>query len=813
MAVWDQFIKKASYDYEYNFDGYKEKIELLKQLKRFDQIEQVYDDYLRENPNSFEIYKQKAQFLKDQGKFERSLAVFDQIILTNRDDFDSYKQKAQFLKDQGKFESSLKVWDQFISNNYKDFKGYKEKARIYKELKQNDESDLVYQEYIFINNSNFTAIHEKTQILKGEGRLEDCVEMWNNFISKYPRDPDGKNSYKERINLLKELKKFNEVQEAYSEYLLQYPVIDHIFFKEYTSFLNSQGNFSEIIAFCDKYQKTFVNNYDFYLILSQAYVDQRKVNEALFNINKAITLCPTSPEAYNAKGKLLQLTGDLPLAYQAFKQAVLFNPTYSEGYYNKAELGLLLNKPDSMINWAYEQAILFKYNYSEAYNGQGKILVKMGRIEEAEKAFGKAIDFKPEYIDAYYNIGNILEGKKKINEALEIYLKALKINSEKLEIFSRIERILRIQKKKEEIKHIEKITELQKKFIEIEKFINENHMKNFKFIEIGDYFKELNKKKHDFIDILIYVLKTPEKSNEKLIFSDSFFNEIGKMQQELLSLKEKISILKKAENIPKIEISNEIKQQSNFELEIIRKEFEQLEAKSKELFTYCKVFYSLALNYLGASMDFSNSLKKHDIQVKYRREYEIQLKGAHELAVFGAKITKTKTFFSSRQIGFFDKIVGFVSEAVKQNRVDNRIIVRSKIIREKFKFNKKEEIIIALGRIALNFTRFNEENILLMKKQKQSEWFDDEIEGLSKEILAKFIEDNENLQNGSMALIDFVLVIAYLMKNYREVLGLEESIVKQCENIAKNGGLTGLSWRGKKKYLLHPETHKLILIN
>ena len=46
------------------------------------------------------------------------------------------------------------------------------------------------------------------------------------------------------------------------------------------------------------------------------------------------------------------------------------------------------------------------------------------------------------------------------------------------------------------------------------------------------------------------------------------------------------------------------------------------------------------------------------------------------------------------------------------------------------------------------------------------------------------------------------------MKNYREVLGLEESIVKQCENIVKNGGLTGLSWRGK--YLLHPETHKLI---
>ena len=94
----------------------------------------------------------------------------------------------------------------------------------------------------------------------------------------------------------------------------------------------------------------------------------------------------------------------------------------------------------------------------------------MGRIEEAEKAFGKAIEFKP--MVAYYNIGNILEGNNKLNEALEIYLKALKINSEKLEIFSRIERILRIQKKKEEIKHVEKITELQKKFIEMEKIRN-----------------------------------------------------------------------------------------------------------------------------------------------------------------------------------------------------------------------------------------------------------------------------------------------------------------------------------------------------
>ena len=66
-----------------------------------------------------------------------------------------------------------------------------------------------------------------------------------------------------------------------------------------------------------------------------------------------------------------------------------------------------------------------KPNYAEAHNNMGGALQKLGRLDDAIKAFNKAILLKPNYVEPYFNIGIILKNQNKLQEAVEMHTKAL----------------------------------------------------------------------------------------------------------------------------------------------------------------------------------------------------------------------------------------------------------------------------------------------------------------------------------------------------------------------------------------------------
>ena len=52
-----------------------------------------------------------------------------------------------------------------------------------------------------------------------------------------------------------------------------------------------------------------------------------------------------------------------------------------------------------------KKTIELKPDFMECYYDLGNILYQLGKLDEAEKNFQKVIELKPDHIEAYYNLG------------------------------------------------------------------------------------------------------------------------------------------------------------------------------------------------------------------------------------------------------------------------------------------------------------------------------------------------------------------------------------------------------------------------
>lgn len=139
----------------------------------------------------------------------------------------------------------------------------------------------------------------------------------------------------------------------------------------------------------EKYKK----DPEFLIAQGVCYGETKQYDKAFEVLDKAISILPTSSEAYNNKGIYLTDVGRLDEALKLLNKAV--------------EL-----KPDN------ENAI---YNI-------GNVYAKAGQYKQAIDQYAKAIQLKPDYPDAWNNTGNCYGMMKDFTNALSAYKRLLEIN-------------------------------------------------------------------------------------------------------------------------------------------------------------------------------------------------------------------------------------------------------------------------------------------------------------------------------------------------------------------------------------------------
>jgi superkiller protein 3 len=138
------------------------------------------------------------------------------------------------------------------------------------------------------------------------------------------------------------------------------------------------------------------------LKIGNAYMIQRKFENAVIGYQRATTLNPDYAEAFNNLGEALGELKQYPRAIEAFTKALALDPTLLKAKYNQAVTY------DRMGNFRYSEFVfrnLIKSSpdYSLAYDVLAVTLSKAGRGKEAIAFHEKAIALNPREPSYYFN--------------------------------------------------------------------------------------------------------------------------------------------------------------------------------------------------------------------------------------------------------------------------------------------------------------------------------------------------------------------------------------------------------------------------
>ena len=153
-----------------------------------------------------------------------------------------------------------------------------------------------------------------------------------------------------------------------------------------------------------------------------------RLEEALSDFNRALSIDPNNAFALNNSGQILKERGDLSQALKNFNLAISLNKNYADAYNNRGKTLFLQGKvEDALMN--YKEAILLKPDLEDGYYNLGTALAKLKHFVHAIKAFDRAIELKSDYTQAYNNRGVVFKELRRFDEALVYFDKAISLDS------------------------------------------------------------------------------------------------------------------------------------------------------------------------------------------------------------------------------------------------------------------------------------------------------------------------------------------------------------------------------------------------
>ena len=151
-----------------------------------------------------------------------------------------------------------------------------------------------------------------------------------------------------------------------------------------------------------------------------------RAQEALDGYARALNLKPGWPQAENNRGTVLRDLGRHQEALAAYDRALEAQPNYAEALNNRGIVLQDLKRPAEALE-AYDRALRSAPNFAQAFNNRGSVLMELRRFVDALSCFDRAISLRPSDIEVINNRGNALQGLGRYDEALKTYDRVLAI--------------------------------------------------------------------------------------------------------------------------------------------------------------------------------------------------------------------------------------------------------------------------------------------------------------------------------------------------------------------------------------------------
>lgn len=160
--------------------------------------------------------------------------------------------------------------------------------------------------------------------------------------------------------------------------------------------------------------------------LATALMDQKRYDESIAHLERAITLRPNYAPAYNNRGAALRAAGRLDDAVASYRKALELQPDFASARYNLANALLEQGRAGDSAE-SFRQALASNPNSVEAHNNFGIALAQKGDVNGAIAEFRTALKIDERSVNAHSNLGNMLydlgqraEGLAHLERAAEI---------------------------------------------------------------------------------------------------------------------------------------------------------------------------------------------------------------------------------------------------------------------------------------------------------------------------------------------------------------------------------------------------------
>jgi tetratricopeptide (TPR) repeat protein len=174
------------------------------------------------------------------------------------------------------------------------------------------------------------------------------------------------------------------------------------------------------------------NNYAAHNMLGRAWFLERRVNEAIQELQKVVKLKPDFAEAYCNLGRAYVAKGQLDEAMAYYQKALEVRPDYVAAH--NSLTSLLLQKGQVNEAVAHCQKVLkIEPDNVTARNNLGFAFFRLGRFDEAATQLEKVVAIQPDNDVAQNNFGSVLLSMGRVDEAIRHFQSALKIQPDSAE--------------------------------------------------------------------------------------------------------------------------------------------------------------------------------------------------------------------------------------------------------------------------------------------------------------------------------------------------------------------------------------------
>ena len=179
------------------------------------------------------------------------------------------------------------------------------------------------------------------------------------------------------------------------------------------------------------------NSADFHNNLGGAYLELKKIPDAILSFRRAVQLKPDYAVAYSNLGHALREEGQLAEAAENCRRAVKLNPEYSDAHINLGNVLRDQGKLELAVA-SYQRALDRNPNLAIAHNNLGNALRDQNKLDKAVVSYRQALELNPQFAEAHNNLGNALKDLGHLDEAIVCWHRTLELNPESAEAFNNL---------------------------------------------------------------------------------------------------------------------------------------------------------------------------------------------------------------------------------------------------------------------------------------------------------------------------------------------------------------------------------------